>query len=73
MDLISRIASWLGENEATISAVVGIVVTARGSSFTYKVKVLDAIGLERFITQILQIDNVKWVTLFPRDKNRLTP
>ncbi len=25
MDLLSRIASWLGENEATISAVVGIV------------------------------------------------
>jgi TolB-like protein/Tfp pilus assembly protein PilF len=28
MDLLSRIASWLGENEATISAVVGIVVLA---------------------------------------------
>ena len=26
MDLLSRIASWLGENEATISAVVGIAV-----------------------------------------------
>jgi TolB-like protein len=26
MDLLSRIASWLGENEATISAVVGITV-----------------------------------------------
>jgi nondiscriminating aspartyl-tRNA synthetase len=32
-----------------------------------------AIGLERFITQILQTDNVKWVTLFPRDQNRITP
>ena len=28
MDLLSRIASWLGENEATISAVVGIAVLA---------------------------------------------
>jgi adenylate cyclase len=28
MDLLSRIASWLGENEATISAVVGIMVLA---------------------------------------------
>jgi hypothetical protein len=26
MDFLSRIASWLGENEATISAVVGIAV-----------------------------------------------
>ena len=26
MDLLSRIAGWLGENEATISAVVGIAV-----------------------------------------------
>jgi hypothetical protein len=26
MDLLSRIAAWLGENEATISAVVGITV-----------------------------------------------
>jgi hypothetical protein len=26
VDLLSRIASWLGENEATISAVVGITV-----------------------------------------------
>ena len=26
MDLPSRIASWLGENEGTISAVVGIIV-----------------------------------------------
>jgi hypothetical protein len=28
MDLLSRIASWPGENEATISAVVGITVLA---------------------------------------------
>jgi hypothetical protein len=28
MDLLSRIAGWLGENEATISAVVGIAVLA---------------------------------------------
>jgi hypothetical protein len=28
MDLLSRIASWLGENEANISAVVGIRVLA---------------------------------------------
>ena len=29
MDWLSRIASWLGEHEATISAVVGIAVFAR--------------------------------------------
>jgi hypothetical protein len=28
VDLLSRIAGWLGENEATISAVVGIAVLA---------------------------------------------
>jgi len=28
VDLLSRIASWLGENEAGISAVVGIAVLA---------------------------------------------
>jgi adenylate cyclase len=28
VDILSRIASWLGENEATISAVVGIMVLA---------------------------------------------
>jgi TolB-like protein/tetratricopeptide (TPR) repeat protein len=28
MDLLSRVATWLGENEATISAVVGIAVLA---------------------------------------------
>jgi nondiscriminating aspartyl-tRNA synthetase len=32
-----------------------------------------AIGLERFVAQLLEIDNLKWVTLFPRDLNRLTP
>jgi nondiscriminating aspartyl-tRNA synthetase len=32
-----------------------------------------AIGLERFVNQLLQLDNIKWVTLFPRDQNRLTP
>jgi hypothetical protein len=32
MDLLSRIASWLGENEATISAVVGIAVLAGSPS-----------------------------------------
>ena len=26
MDILSRVAAWLGENEATISAVVGIMV-----------------------------------------------
>ena len=31
MDLPSRIVSWPGENEATISAVVGIAVLAGGS------------------------------------------
>jgi hypothetical protein len=29
MDLLSRIAGWLGENEATISAVVGIAALRR--------------------------------------------
>jgi nondiscriminating aspartyl-tRNA synthetase len=32
-----------------------------------------AIGLERFVTQLCQIDNLKWATLFPRDINRLRP
>jgi hypothetical protein len=47
MDLLSRIAGWLGENEATISAVVGLAVTARGSSFTYKGKAQDVIQVSR--------------------------
>jgi nondiscriminating aspartyl-tRNA synthetase len=32
-----------------------------------------AIGLERFVTQLCRLDNVKWATLFPRDINRLRP
>jgi nondiscriminating aspartyl-tRNA synthetase len=32
-----------------------------------------AIGLERFIMQLLGLDNVRLATLFPRDLNRLTP
>ena len=32
-----------------------------------------AIGLERFVTQLLQVENVKWATLFPRDLTRLKP
>lgn len=32
-----------------------------------------AIGLERLTAQILNIDNVRLTTLFPRDKQRLTP
>ncbi|MGD0173197.1 MAG: aspartate--tRNA(Asn) ligase [Anaerolineales bacterium] len=32
-----------------------------------------AIGLERFVAQLCRLDNVKWVTLFPRDINRLRP
>lgn len=32
-----------------------------------------AIGLEQFVTQLLQLDNVKWATLFPRDLSRLKP
>jgi TolB-like protein len=47
VDTLSRIASWLGENEATISAVVGIALTARGSSFTYKGKAQDVIQVSR--------------------------
>jgi TolB-like protein len=47
MDLLSRIASWLGEDEATISAVVGLAVTARGSNFTYKGKAQDVIQVSR--------------------------
>jgi hypothetical protein len=47
VDLISRIASWLGQNEATISAVVGITATARGSSFTYQGNALDVIQVSR--------------------------
>lgn len=32
-----------------------------------------AIGLERFLTQLLQLENIRMATLFPRDLNRLTP
>jgi nondiscriminating aspartyl-tRNA synthetase len=32
-----------------------------------------AIGLERFVAQLLGVDNVRWVTLFPRDLTRLEP
>lgn len=32
-----------------------------------------AIGLERFLMQLLDIDNIRMATLFPRDRNRLTP
>jgi nondiscriminating aspartyl-tRNA synthetase len=32
-----------------------------------------AIGLERFVMQLLQLDNIRWATLFPRDIHRLTP
>jgi nondiscriminating aspartyl-tRNA synthetase len=32
-----------------------------------------AIGLERFMMRLLEVGNVREVTLFPRDLNRLTP
>lgn len=32
-----------------------------------------AIGMERFLTQLLCLDNVRQATLFPRDIHRLTP
>jgi nondiscriminating aspartyl-tRNA synthetase len=32
-----------------------------------------AIGLERFVMQLLRLDNVRWATLFPRDLTRLKP
>jgi nondiscriminating aspartyl-tRNA synthetase len=32
-----------------------------------------AIGLERLLTRLLRVDNIKWVTLFPRDLTRLAP
>jgi nondiscriminating aspartyl-tRNA synthetase len=32
-----------------------------------------AIGLERFLAQLLELENVRMATLFPRDLNRLTP
>jgi nondiscriminating aspartyl-tRNA synthetase len=32
-----------------------------------------AIGMERFVMQLLQLDNIRRATLFPRDMNRLTP
>jgi nondiscriminating aspartyl-tRNA synthetase len=32
-----------------------------------------AIGLERFLMQLLGLDNVRMATLFPRDINRLSP
>ena len=47
MDLPSRIASWLGESKATISAVVGIAATARSSSFTYHGETVDVKQVSR--------------------------
>ena len=47
MDFLSSVFTWLGEREAGISAVVGIAVTARGSSFTYKGKAQDVIQVSR--------------------------
>jgi nondiscriminating aspartyl-tRNA synthetase len=32
-----------------------------------------AIGLERFVMQLLGLENLRWATLFPRDLTRLTP
>ena len=32
-----------------------------------------AIGMERFVTQLLGLDNVRLATLFPRDIHRLEP
>ena len=32
-----------------------------------------AIGQERFLMQLLELDNIRLATLFPRDLNRLTP
>ena len=32
-----------------------------------------AIGLERFVMQLLNLENIRLATLFPRDINRLTP
>jgi nondiscriminating aspartyl-tRNA synthetase len=32
-----------------------------------------AIGLERFVARLTGIENVREVTLFPRDLNRLAP
>jgi nondiscriminating aspartyl-tRNA synthetase len=32
-----------------------------------------AIGLERFLTQLLDLPNIRLATLFPRDMTRVTP
>jgi nondiscriminating aspartyl-tRNA synthetase len=32
-----------------------------------------AIGLERWVARLAGLDNVRAATLFPRDRNRLTP
>ena len=32
-----------------------------------------AIGMERFVMQLLCLDNIRLATLFPRDIHRLTP
>jgi nondiscriminating aspartyl-tRNA synthetase len=32
-----------------------------------------AIGLERFLMQLLRLPNLRLATLFPRDRKRLTP
>ena len=47
MDFLSSVFTWLGEREAGISAVVGIAVTARSSSFTYKGEAVDLKQLSR--------------------------
>jgi hypothetical protein len=44
VDFLSSVFTWLGEREAGISAVVGIAVTTRGSSFTYEG---EAVGVKQ--------------------------
>ncbi|MBL1074675.1 aspartate--tRNA(Asn) ligase [Nocardia sp. 2] len=32
-----------------------------------------AIGLERWVSRLVEVDNIRWSTLFPRDLHRLSP
>ncbi|MFJ9370179.1 amino acid--tRNA ligase-related protein [Nocardia sp. NPDC101769] len=32
-----------------------------------------AIGLERWVSRLLEADNIRWAALFPRDTHRVRP
>jgi hypothetical protein len=47
MDALSSIFTWLSDHGAGISAVVGIAVTARDSTDTYKGRASDVIQMSQ--------------------------